>query len=83
LKELQAFQNGFLLQRYNVFKHHESCGIASISATTQNFLVTLLDFDKTARYEMWSSDRIHLLCFRFPGVRCVAAAFPCESRAAN
>jgi hypothetical protein len=67
----------------NGFRNHDSRRLRLIIAITQKFfLVTPLDFDKTARHEMCSSNRIHFRCLCLAGVRGLATAFPCENRAA-
>ena len=61
------------IQRFNV---------SNESRPRENFLVTLLQFDKTARHEMCSSDHIRFYCVRFAGMGSVTTAFSGESRPA-
>jgi hypothetical protein len=45
-------------------------------------LVTLSDFDKTARHEMCGSDRFRFYCIRFAGIGGITTSFSSESRSA-
>jgi hypothetical protein len=56
--------------------------VSNESRPRENFLVTLLQFDKTARHEMCSSDHIRFYCVRFAGMGSVTTAFSGESRPA-
>ena len=56
--------------------------VSNESRPRENFLVTLLQFDKTARHEMCSSDHIRFYCVRLAGMGSVTTAFSGESRPA-